>query len=66
MFTDMMQAKTKSCYGDFYTQVYATGFHWAQAHPMKQKGNAHDTLSFVFQRDGFPPKIMMDGSKEQA
>ena len=27
VFTDTMQAKTKACRGDLYTQVYATGFH---------------------------------------
>jgi hypothetical protein len=65
VFTDMMQAKTKSCWGDLYTQVYATGFHWSRAHPMKKKSNAHTSLSLVFQRDGVPPKIIMVGSKEQ-
>ena len=32
---------------------------------MKLKSDAHDSLSLLFQRDGVPPKMIMDGSKEQ-
>ena len=32
---------------------------------MKLKSDAHDLLSLLFQRDGVPPKMIMDGSKEQ-
>jgi len=32
---------------------------------MKLKSDAHDSLSLLFQRDGVPPKMLMDGSKEQ-
>ena len=64
-FTDTMMAKTKSRRGEVYTQVYATGFHWSRAYPMKKKSDAHETLSLVFQRDGVPPRMIMDGSKEQ-
>ena len=60
-----MMAKTKSQCGELYTQVYTTGFHWSRAHPMKKKSDAHETLSLVFQRDGVPPRMIMDGSKEQ-
>jgi hypothetical protein len=33
--------------------------------PNEKKSNAHELLSLVFQRDGVPQKIIMDGSKEQ-
>ena len=46
-------------------QVYAKSFGWARAHPMKRKGDAHETLSLVFQRDGVPPTMVTDDSKEQ-
>ncbi len=46
-------------------QAYATSFGWARAHPMKHKGDAHDTLSLVFQRDGVPPTMVTNDSKEQ-
>ena len=32
---------------------------------MKNKGDVHETLSLLFKRDGVPPKILMDGSKDQ-
>ncbi len=46
-------------------QAYATSFGWARAHLMKRKGDAHETLSLVFQRDGVPPIMVTDDSKEQ-
>ena len=33
---------------------------------MLQKSEAHETLSLVFKRDGVPPKIVADNSKEQS
>ena len=33
---------------------------------MKAKLEAHETLSLVFQRDGVPPKIVVDNSKEHS
>jgi transposase len=32
---------------------------------MKRKGDAHEALSLLFHRDGVPPAMVMDGSKEQ-
>ena len=32
---------------------------------MKRKEDAHETLSLFFKRDGVPPKMAMNGSKEQ-
>ncbi len=32
---------------------------------MTRKGEAHETLSLVFQRDGVPQMMIFDGSKEQ-
>ncbi len=40
-------------------------FGWARAHPMKHKGDVHETLSLVFQRDGVPPTMVTDDFKEQ-
>ena len=36
--------------------VFPTEFGWSRAHLMKNKGNAHETLSLLFKRDGVPPK----------
>ena len=65
VFTNMMQSKTKLCQGELYSQVYTTGFHWCRAHLMKLKSDAHNLLSLLFQCNGVPPKLIMDGSKEQ-
>jgi hypothetical protein len=32
---------------------------------MKLKSDAHNLLSLLFQRNGVPPKMIMDDSKEQ-
>ena len=32
---------------------------------MQLKSEAHETLSLMFKRDGVPPKIVVDNSKEQ-
>ena len=32
---------------------------------MTRKGEAHETLSLLFHRDGVPPAMVLDGSKEQ-
>jgi hypothetical protein len=47
------------------TQVYSTSFGWARAHPIKRKGEAHETLPLVFHRDGVPLTMVVDDSKEQ-
>ncbi len=65
MFSDTLFAGSISQQGNKMSQVYATSFGWARAHPMKCKGDAHKTLSLVFQRDGVPPTMVTDDSKEQ-
>ena len=66
MYTDTLQARVTSWFRqNRYAQVFATRFGWVQIYPMKQKSDAHEGLSLLAQRDGVPPKIIMDGSKEQ-
>jgi hypothetical protein len=65
VFTDMLIAGTTSKQGNKYAQVYATSFGWARAHAMTKKSKTHETLSLVFHRDGVPPTMIFDGSKEQ-
>ncbi|KAL7527142.1 hypothetical protein ACHAWF_004902, partial [Thalassiosira exigua] len=65
IFTDTMFAGTKSSRGNKCAQVYGTDFGWSRAFPMKSKGDAHETLSLLFKRDGVPPQMIMDCSKEQ-
>jgi hypothetical protein len=65
MFCDMLFAGSALRQGNKMAQAYATSFGWARAHPMKWKGDAHETLSFVFQRNGVPPTMVTNDSKEQ-
>jgi hypothetical protein len=64
-FTNTMFADMPSRSGNKCAQVYATFFGWARAHPMTRKGEAYETLSLLFQCDGVPPTMVLDGSKEQ-
>jgi hypothetical protein len=63
MFSDMLFAGSVSQQGNNMAQAYATSFGWARAHPMKRKGDAHETLSLVFQHNGVPPTMVNDDSK---
>ena len=63
-FGDNLLAGTKSRCGNKYAEVFVTKFGWSRAFPMDKKGNAHEALSLLFQRDGVPPKMIVDGSKD--
>jgi hypothetical protein len=65
LFSDTFFARSVSRQGNKMAQSYATYFGWARAHPMKRKGDAHETLSLVFQHDGVPPTMVSNDSKEQ-
>ena len=65
VFNNTIQEVTVSRRLNWYAQVYSTGFGWSRAHPMKIKGDAHETLSLFFKRDGVPHNMVMYGSKEQ-
>jgi hypothetical protein len=67
VFSDTLVAGTKSFRPRLsqYGQVYSTSFGWTRIHPMRQKSEAHNTLDLLFKRDGVPPEMVVDGSKEQ-
>jgi hypothetical protein len=65
MFSDTIFAGSVSQQGNKMAQAYAKSFGWARAHPMERKWDAHETLSLVFQRDGVPPTMVTNDSKEQ-
>ncbi len=58
-------AGTPSRSGNKCAQVYAMSFGWARANPTTRKGEAHETLSLLFHRDGVPLTMVLDGLKEQ-
>ncbi len=63
-FIDTLFAGTPIRSGNKCAQAYSTSFGWARAHPMTTKGEAHETLSLLFHRDGVPPTMVFDGLKE--
>ena len=65
VFGDTLLAGTKSKRGNKYAEIFVTKFGWSRAFPMAKKGDAHEALSLLFRRDGVPPKMIVDGSKEQ-
>lgn len=65
VFSDTLIAGSVSARGNKNAQIYATNFGWGRAFPMKHKSDAHETLSLLFSRDGVPPEMVLDGSKEQ-
>ena len=48
VFTDKMQAGTVSRRVNIYDHVYLNEFGWSRAHPIKKKGDAHETFSLFF------------------
>ena len=66
VFTDTLIAGTVSKRGNKYSQVFGTSFGWNRSYPMAKKVQSHEALSLLFKREGVPPKIIYDGSKEQA
>ncbi len=65
VFGNTMIAGTESKNGNKCCQVFTTNFGWARAHPLKQKGEAPEALLLMFKHDGVPPKMILNGSKEQ-
>ena len=65
VFGNTMFAGKESKNGNKCCQVFANNFGWARAHPLKQKGKAHEALLLMFKRDGVPPEMILDGSMEQ-
>ncbi len=65
-FTDTLFAGTPSRSGNKCAHAFSTSFGWARAHPMTRKGEAHETFSLLFHRDGVPPTMVFDGSKKHS
>jgi len=52
--------------GNKYAQVFGSSFGWSRAYPMAWKGDTHEALSLMLKRDGVPPKMVTDSSREQS
>ena len=65
MYTDTLKESVLSRQQERYAQVFSASIRWVQAFPMKKKSDASDALDLLFHREGVPPKMIMDGSKEK-
>ena len=66
IFSDTLQAGTKSARGNIYGQAFCTRFGWSRCHPTKKKSKANETLSIMFKRDGVPSRMILYNSKDQS
>jgi hypothetical protein len=64
-FTDTLISNLASRRNNKYAQIFATADGWCRAYPMAKKSQAHEGLSLLFQREGVPSTIIMDGAREQ-
>ena len=65
VLTHTIQEGTVSRRMNRYYQVCSNEFGWSRAHPMKNKGDMHETLHILFKRYGVSPKMGVDGSKDK-
>ncbi|KAI2500399.1 Reverse transcriptase (RNA-dependent DNA polymerase) [Fragilaria crotonensis] len=64
-FTDTLISNTPSRRNNRYAQIFATADGWCRAYPIEKKSQAHEGLSLLFQREGVPNTMIMDGAREQ-
>jgi hypothetical protein len=65
LFCDTLITNVKSRRQNRYAEAFGTSFGWSRAFPVRLKSEVHEGLSLLFKRDGVPPAIIMDDSKEQ-
>jgi hypothetical protein len=64
-FTDTLISNTAYRRNNKYAQIFTTAEEWCRAYPMAKKSLAHEGLSLMFQREGVPNTMVMDGAREQ-
>eukprot|EP00980_Cylindrotheca_fusiformis_P014813 scaffold4027_cov56-Cylindrotheca_fusiformis.AAC.1 len=65
MATDTMDPRCPGMHGNRYCQVFGNKQMFAEAYPIKSKGECDDALKKFLREYGAPEKMIMDGSKEQ-
>ncbi len=61
VFTNTIFSNTYSCRNNKCAHVFASDFSWVHIHSMKTKGEVHEALSLMFQQEGVPLSLVMDG-----
>ena len=65
LYTDTMKATVKSQQGNKVAQVFCSRNGWTRAYPLEKEAHAHEALSLLFQREGAPNTMIMDGARAQ-
>jgi hypothetical protein len=65
MYTDTMFSAILSGQDNKAAQICFTDFGFVRAFPLKKEKEAHEALSLLFNRDGVPKVLVMDGAKAQ-
>jgi hypothetical protein len=65
IYTDTMFSTILSRQGNKADQIFCTDFGFVRAFPMKKEKEAHEALYLLFNRDGVPNVMVMDGAKAQ-
>ncbi len=65
IFMDTMFASTFSMCFYKCAQMFSSDFRWLCAYLMKTKGDSHNALCLMFQRESVQPLMVMDNLKEQ-
>jgi hypothetical protein len=65
IYTDTMFSTILSRHNNKAAQICCTDFGFVRAFPFNKEKEAHEVLSFLFHRDGFPNVVVMDGAKAQ-
>jgi hypothetical protein len=64
-FTGTMFSNSNSRQGHKEAQVVCTADGWTRAFPMAKEKDAHEALLLLFNRDGVPSVMVMDGANAQ-
>ena len=65
MFTDMYLSSIKYTRGNTCAQIWTNDVEWIRIDPTPTKSNAHHSAKKLFENEGVPSKIVMDGAREQ-
>ena len=63
-FGDTLLARTNSKRGNKDYEVFVTNFVWLCAFHIAKRGDLNESLSLFFHRDGVPPNMIVDSSKD--
>jgi hypothetical protein len=64
LYGDLLESKVLSRRMNKYSHIFAADNGWCRAYGLKKKSEAPEALSVLFNRDGVPPVMIVDGGRE--